>query len=77
MSDCSLKKVVLAGCEFDPLLDDAVGFAQRLKKAGVDVSLRVWETLPHGFLSFRGDDIMEQAQTHYIACLRESLLGHK
>lgn len=36
----------------DPLLDDSVMFARRLKAANVQVSLDLLDSLPHGFLNF-------------------------
>ena len=41
---------VTAG-EFDPLLDDAVDFAHKLRRYGVAVRLDVYESAPHGFVS--------------------------
>lgn len=68
-----LRQVVIAACEFDPLLDDSVAFARRLKALAVPVSLRLWPLLPHGFLSLRGDPGLQAAQAHYTECLRQCL----
>lgn len=38
-------------CALDPMLDDSVMFARRLRCLGQSVTLRVVEDLPHGFLS--------------------------
>lgn len=38
-------------CALDPMLDDSVMFARRLRGLGKPVTLRVVEDLPHGFLS--------------------------
>lgn len=38
-------------CALDPILDDSVMFARRLRSLGKPVTLRVVEDLPHGFLS--------------------------
>jgi acetyl esterase/lipase len=35
----------------DPLLDDAVDFHGRLVRVGVPSSLKIYRTMPHGFLS--------------------------
>lgn len=40
-----LPRVRLSASEFDPLLDDSVFFAKRLRALGVDVRLRVAEVL--------------------------------
>jgi len=36
----------------DPLRDEAFAYAEALKKAGVDVTLKVYGGLPHGFYMF-------------------------
>ncbi|XP_072122380.1 hormone-sensitive lipase-like isoform X2 [Mobula birostris] len=46
-----LPPVHLVACALDPMLDDAVMFARRLRAVGQPVSLRVIDDLPHGFLS--------------------------
>ncbi len=40
------------GAECDLLLDDTLAFYGELTKAGVDVSLSLWSSLPHGCLHF-------------------------
>lgn len=42
---------VLQACALDPILDDSVMFARRLRSLCKPVTLRVVEDLPHGFLS--------------------------
>jgi len=37
---------------FDPVLDDCVEFAKRLRNLGVNTSLEVQEGIPHGFSNF-------------------------
>ncbi len=34
----------------DPLLDDSIEFYSRLRRLNVNVQLRVFRSLPHGFL---------------------------
>ncbi|XP_072912105.1 hormone-sensitive lipase [Hemitrygon akajei] len=46
-----LPPVHIVACALDPMLDDSVMFARRLRAVGRPVSLRVIEDLPHGFLS--------------------------
>jgi len=43
-----------AGAECDLLLDDTLAFYGELTKAGVDVSLALWPSLPHGCMHFVG-----------------------
>ena len=42
--------IVTAGC--DPLRDEAEAYGARLRNAGVVVSARRYEGMPHGFLGF-------------------------
>ncbi|XP_067317344.1 hormone-sensitive lipase [Anolis sagrei] len=46
-----LPPVHIVACALDPMLDDSVMFARRLRGLGRPVSLRVVQDLPHGFLS--------------------------
>ncbi|XP_023560281.1 hormone-sensitive lipase isoform X2 [Octodon degus] len=47
----TLPPVHFVACALDPMLDDSVMFARRLRALGQPVTLRVVEDLPHGFLS--------------------------
>lgn len=47
----TLPPVHLVACALDPMLDDSVMFARRLRDLGQPVTLKVVEDLPHGFLS--------------------------
>ena len=42
------------GAECDLLLDDTLAFYGELTKAGIDVSLALWPSLPHGCMHFVG-----------------------
>ncbi|XP_067172949.1 hormone-sensitive lipase isoform X2 [Apteryx mantelli] len=46
-----LPPVHIVACALDPMLDDSVMFARRLRELGRPVTLRVVPDLPHGFLS--------------------------
>ncbi|KAK4805270.1 hypothetical protein QYF61_002896 [Mycteria americana] len=46
-----LPPVHLVACALDPMLDDSVALARRLRALGRPVTLRVVPDLPHGFLS--------------------------
>ncbi|KAL7981013.1 hypothetical protein Chor_005247 [Crotalus horridus] len=46
-----LPPIHIVACALDPMLDDSVMFAQRLRALGQPVTLRVVQDLPHGFLS--------------------------
>lgn len=45
--------ILVAG--FDPLRDEGVAYAHKLKEAGVDTELTVYETMPHLFLLYAGE----------------------
>ncbi|KAH9492858.1 hypothetical protein Btru_023880 [Bulinus truncatus] len=47
-----LSKVCIVACHLDPLLDDSISFARRLRKLDVPVELHLIDDLPHGFLNF-------------------------
>nr|XP_020027667.1 hormone-sensitive lipase isoform X1 [Castor canadensis] len=47
----TLPPLHIVACALDPMLDDSVMFARRLRSLGQPVTLRVVEDLPHGFLS--------------------------
>ncbi|XP_061771032.1 hormone-sensitive lipase isoform X1 [Nerophis ophidion] len=47
----ALPPVHLVACALDPMLDDSVMFAKRLRNIGKPVTLCVVDDLPHGFLS--------------------------
>ncbi|XP_067419879.1 hormone-sensitive lipase isoform X1 [Emydura macquarii macquarii] len=49
-----LPPVHIVACALDPMLDDAVMFARRLRELGQPVTLRIVQDLPHGFLSLSG-----------------------
>jgi acetyl esterase len=44
--------VWLAGAEFDPLIDDNLAYAAKLRAAGVPVDLRLYRGTIHGFMQF-------------------------
>ncbi|KAH0631668.1 hypothetical protein JD844_006118 [Phrynosoma platyrhinos] len=46
-----LPPIHIVACALDPMLDDSVMFARRLRAIGQPVTLRVVQDLPHGFLS--------------------------
>ena len=44
--------VVTAG--FDPLVDDGAAYAELLRRSGVDVTFKCYDSLAHGFTAFTG-----------------------
>ncbi|MCP9490040.1 MAG: alpha/beta hydrolase [Solirubrobacteraceae bacterium MAG38_C4-C5] len=49
-----LPPALIVQAELDPLLDDGLDYAQRLRDAGVDADVHVWPGMVHGFLRYRG-----------------------
>lgn len=49
-----LAPTVIAGAGFDPLVDQGLDYAKALKAAGVAVTYRCHDSLPHGFAGFTG-----------------------
>ncbi|EDQ89034.1 uncharacterized protein MONBRDRAFT_25836 [Monosiga brevicollis MX1] len=69
-----LPPMYLLAAGLDPLLDDSIMFARRLRDLGCPVHLRVFNSVPHGFLSLprAGVDI-EEANDYCIEKMREVL----
>jgi acetyl esterase len=60
-------------CGFDPLRDEGIAYATRLRAAGVPVLLRTWPTLNHGYFGLGGVSIVvDQA----VAQASRDLLTH-
>jgi acetyl esterase len=49
-----LAPAVIATAGFDPLIDQGVAYADRLRRAGVATTWRSYDSLCHGFASFTG-----------------------
>jgi acetyl esterase len=47
-----LPPAILVVAEYDPLRDDGLRYAERLREAGVDVTLLRYDDMPHVFFSF-------------------------
>ncbi len=61
--------VVVAG--FDPLHDEGVAYAERLRRAGVETTLLEYEGMVHGFIQFGGAiAVARQAHRDLILALR-------
>ena len=67
-----LPPAFLVACEFDPLRDDAVDYADRLAAAGVAATLRREPALCHGYLRARG---MSRAAAASFAAIAEATAG--
>ncbi|MGB0707943.1 MAG: GNAT family N-acetyltransferase, partial [bacterium] len=70
-----LPPTVLLVAGFDPLRDEGLAYAQRLREAGVPVIEKNWEGMVHGFINQR--DLLPQAReaSQWIAQELRRLLG--
>jgi acetyl esterase/lipase len=69
-----LAPAIVATAGFDPLLDQGVDYARRLREAGVPVVYRAYDNLAHGFTSFTGAVPAADVACREIAALvREAL----
>jgi acetyl esterase len=57
--------IAVAG--FDPLRDEAVAYAGRLRAAGTEVHLREWPEMIHGFLGMGGELTQTAELVEWIA----------
>jgi hypothetical protein len=62
-----LPPVYLVALELDPLLDDSVQFARRLKQLGCSFKLHIFPGIPHGFLNFK--DVSDDTARAHALCL--------
>ena len=51
--------VYLCVGDFDPLLDESIVYARRLKKLGKLVKFKIYEGMPHGYLSIADKNVPE------------------
>jgi acetyl esterase len=65
--------VVVAG--FDPLRDEGIAYAERLRAAGVQVQLRDELSLPHGFVQMVGISAAARAAMDAISAELRAALG--
>ncbi|KAM4703850.1 hormone-sensitive lipase isoform 2-T2 [Rhinophrynus dorsalis] len=63
-----LPPVHIVACALDPMLDDSVMFAKRLRSLSRPVTLQVVEDLPHGFLSL--SQLSRETREATAVCVR-------
>jgi acetyl esterase/lipase len=60
--------------EYEVLIDDATGLADRMRESGVNVTLKVWPELIHVFQAFPGSLIPEADQS--VDAVGAFIAGH-
>ncbi|XP_041470237.1 hormone-sensitive lipase-like isoform X2 [Lytechinus variegatus] len=63
-----LPPVHIIGCALDPLLDDSISFARKLRGMGKPVFLEIVDHLPHGFLNF--STVGKECKEASMVCVR-------
>ncbi|XP_077312729.1 hormone-sensitive lipase isoform X2 [Lithobates pipiens] len=63
-----LPPIHIVACSLDPMLDDSVMFAKRLRSLNRPVTLKVVEDLPHGFLSL--SQLSPETRTATALCVQ-------
>ncbi|XP_790622.3 hormone-sensitive lipase isoform X2 [Strongylocentrotus purpuratus] len=63
-----LPPVHIIGCALDPLLDDSISFAKKLRGMGKPVFLEIVNQLPHGFLNF--STVGKECKEASMVCVR-------
>ena len=71
----SLPPTYIATAEFDPLRDEAIGYALRLLQAGVSVELHQWPGTFHGSQAILSADVSQRQIAEVTAALRRGLAG--
>lgn len=66
LADVAPAVILVAG--FDPLRDEGIAYAKKLKAAGVDTTLKVYTSLPHPFLNLAGQ--IEDAKVAFTEATR-------
>lgn len=69
-----LAPAIVAAAGFDPLRDQGKDYALRLRDAGVAVTYRAYDSLPHGFTAMAGASRDAQAACREIAGLARQAL---
>ena len=68
----TLPPALIIAAELDPLVDEAVEYARRLRAAGVSVSLDVYDGWPHGFMFWAHTEAAQRAMDSSVAALRQA-----
>ena len=74
-SHALLPPAMIVCAQYDPLLDDGVEYAAKLKAAGVPIRLRVYQGMSHGFLWMGGVVDRTSEALDEIAAAARAMLG--
>jgi acetyl esterase len=61
--------------EIDPLLDEGVAYARRLKEAGVPVELQIYPGMFHGFWRMAGVLAEARHAIDYVTCRMKDVMA--
>lgn len=70
-----LAPALFVAAGFDPLVDQGLAYAKALTAAGVDVTYRCYDSLPHGFFSYTGAVPAAQEAVRQAATLMRDRYG--
>ena len=68
-----LPAAYISVCEFDPLRDEGITYAQRLVQAGVHTELHLYPGTFHGSTQFGEVDVSRRMQADDLGALRRAL----
>lgn len=69
-----LPSALVLTAEFDPLRDEGVAYAEKMKAAGIPVEAKPYDGMVHGFILQTGAYVQgRKAEEHAVSALRKAL----